>query len=127
MNILDENIIKNQCELLKSWRIPYKQIGHSIGRIGLQDKEIISLIHNLQSPTFFTRDNDFFDRNLCHSKYCIVYLAVRKEESSVFIRRFLRHEEFNTIRKRMGNVIKVTQSGLSVCHLNMSEIRYYSW
>ena len=59
MNILDENIINNQCQLLRSWRIPFRQIGFSIGRQGLQDKGIISLLHTLRRPTFFTRDDDF--------------------------------------------------------------------
>jgi len=94
MNIIDENIIKNQCQLLKSWRLSFRQIGYDIGNIGLKDNEIISLLHNLQNPTFFTRDNDFFNRNLCHSKYCIVYLAVKKEESAVFIRRFFTAQGF---------------------------------
>ena len=59
MNILDENIINNQCQLLRSWRIPFRQIGFSIGRQGLQDKGIISLLHTLRRPTFFTRDDVF--------------------------------------------------------------------
>ena len=59
MNILDENIINNQCQLLRSWRISFRQIGFSIGRQGLQDKGIISLLHTLRRPTFFTRDDDF--------------------------------------------------------------------
>jgi len=46
MNIIDENIIKNQCQLLKSWRLSSRQIGYDIGNIGLKDKEIISLLHN---------------------------------------------------------------------------------
>jgi len=127
MNIIDENIIKNQCQLLKSWRLSFRQIGYDIGNIGLKDNEIISLLHNLQNPTFFTRDNDFFNRNLCHSKYCIVYLAVKKEESAVFIRRFLRHKDFNTRKKRIGSVVRITHSKISVWHLNINELKFYTW
>ena len=106
MNILDENIINNQCQLLRSWRIPFRQIGFRIGRQGLQDKGIISLLHTLRRPTFFTRDDDFYDCNLCHAGYCLVYLAVRKNEVAIFMRRLLHYKEFDTGAKRMGSVIR---------------------
>ena len=127
MNILDENIIKNQTQLLRGWRISFRQIGVTIGTEGIKDDEIISLLHGLQRSTFFTRDDDFFNRNLCHSKYCIVYLAVRKEESAIFIRRFLRFKKFNAINKRLGCVIRITHSGLSVWRKKIEEMEYYTW
>ena len=67
MNILDENIIENQCQLLRSWRIRFRQISCDIGQQGLKDKEIISLLHSLNRPTFFTRDDDFYNHKLCHA------------------------------------------------------------
>lgn len=91
MNILDENVIENQCQLLRSWRIRFRQIGYSIGKQGLKDKEIISLCHSLHLPTFFTRDKDFYDSSLCHAGYCIVYLDVKKDEAAFFIRRLLHY------------------------------------
>jgi len=65
VNILDENIIDNQCKLLRSWRIRFRQIGFGVGRQGMKDKEIIPLLHQLRRPTFFTRDDDFFDLKFC--------------------------------------------------------------
>jgi len=44
VNVLDENILKNQRQLLRSWRIRGRQIGDEIGRKGLQDEEIIRLL-----------------------------------------------------------------------------------
>ena len=127
MNIIDENIIKNQCQMLRNWRIPFKQIGENIGVEGIKDNEIISLLHNTQRPTFFTRDNDFFVRKLCHKKYCIVYLSVMKEESAIFIRRFLRHLQFNTINKRKGSVVRITHSGIAVWRVKSHELKYIFW
>lgn len=34
-----------------------------------QDDEIIRFLLQLRRPTFFTRDEDFFDRRFCHAKY----------------------------------------------------------
>ncbi len=127
MNILDENIIDNQCQLLRSWRIPFRQIGFSIGRQGLQDKGIISLLHTLRRPTFFTRDDDFYDPNLCYAGYCLVYLAVRKDEAAIFVRRFLHYKKFDTAAKRMGSVVRVSHAGLSVWRLHTQKQIRFGW
>ena len=39
MNILDENIVANQRELLRSWRIPVRHVGYDIRQQGIQDDE----------------------------------------------------------------------------------------
>lgn len=127
MNVLDENIIESQCQLLRSWRIPFRQIGFGLGRQGLKDKEIISLLHNLSRPTFFTRDIHFYDRNFCHKKYCLVYLAVKKEEAAIFVRRLLRHKNFNTIAKRKGLIIRISHLGVWVWRINAEYHDFYAW
>ncbi len=113
MNILDENIIDNQRRLLKSLRINVRQIGYEVGRKGMKDSEIIPYLHQLNKPTFFTRDDDFYNRKLCYSGYCLVYLDVRKEEVANFIRRVIHHQRFKTKAKRMGKVIRVSHVGMS--------------
>ena len=52
------------------------QIGVDIGRKGLDDEDIIPLLHRLNRPTFFTLDVDFWDRNLRHEGYCLAYLDI---------------------------------------------------
>jgi len=84
MNILDENVPGDQRSLLQSWGIPIHQIGFDVGEKGMKDKEIIPLLHRLRDTTFFTRDLGFYDRKLCHSRYCLVCLAVSKNEVAVF-------------------------------------------
>ena len=127
MNILDENILNNQRQLLRSWRIRIRQIGHDIGRKGLQDEEIIRLLLRLRRSTFFTRDLGFYDRRSLHARYCIVCLAVDKYEAAVFARRLLSYRALNTQTKRTGTVIRVTHSGLSVWRLRMEEQVFLDW
>jgi len=112
---------------LRKWRISFRQIGYGVGRQGMQDKEVISLLYGLRHPTFFTRDDDFYNLNLCHSGYCLAYLAVRKDEAAVFLRRFIRHKKFDTLSKRMGSIIRVSHSGLSVWRLHEENQIYLSW
>ena len=127
MIILDENVIENQCELLRSWRIRFRQIGFEIGRPGIKDHEIIPLLNKLRRPTFFTRDDDFYNRKLSHAKYCLAHLAVRKDEVALFVRRVLRHQEFNTEAKRIGTVIRASHTGLRVWHFNAAKEVRYDW
>ena len=96
MNILDENIVANQRERLKGWHIPIRQVGYDIRKQGLQDAAIIPFLLELGRPTFFTRDLDFYNRNLCHVRYCLVCLVVGQYEVATFVRRVLRHPEFDT-------------------------------
>jgi hypothetical protein len=127
VNILDENIIDNQRRQLMSWRMRIHQIGFEIGRKGMKDREIIPFLHQLKQPTFFTRDDDFYERRLCHAGYCLVYLDIRKEEVATFVRRVLRHEAFKTKAKRMGKVIRVSHVGLSVWNLHAEKEEQLDW
>jgi len=127
MNILDENILSEQRQLLQSWRITVHQIGDSIGRKGMQDEEIIPLLHHLDSPTFFTRDGDFYRRHLCHSRYCLAYLDTGRYEVASFVRRLLRHQEFDTQAKRMGSVIRIFHGGLTVWYLHAEKEKRFDW
>lgn len=74
--MLDENILASQRELLRSWRISTRQIGFEVQPQGLQDDQIISLPHEHRRTTLFTRDLGFYDRNLCHRRYCLVWRGV---------------------------------------------------
>ena len=55
--------------------IAFRQIGVEVGRSGMSDRQVVELLHGLSRPTFFTRDYDFYDRELCHLRYCLVYTA----------------------------------------------------
>jgi hypothetical protein len=127
MNILDENVREDQRGLLQSWGIPIRQIGVDAGRKGMKDKEIIPFLHQLRDTAFFTRDLGFFDHSLCHSRYCLVCLAVGKDEVAVFVRRFLRHPEFDTKAKRMGVVIRASHPRLSIWRSNIHRETRINW
>lgn len=112
MNLLDENVPRDQRELLERWNIKIQQIGIHVGRLGMLDEAIIPLLLKLRRATFFTRDAGFYDASLRHAKYGLVFLDVDKYESASFIRRFLRHAEFNTQVKRMGMISRLSSTGI---------------
>ena len=127
MNILDENILDDQRYYLKNWRIHVRQTGHEIGRQGIKDEEIIPLLHQLGEVTFFTRDYDFYQRNLCHTRYCLVCLAIEEYEVADFVYHFLRHPEFNTKAKRMGKVVRVSHNVIRMWKLHDEKEYELSW
>lgn len=127
MNILDENVPESQRALLRSWRIALRQIGQDLGRKGMKDEEIIPLLHQLDRPTPFTLDGDFYDRRLCHEGYCLVHLDVEEEMAADSIRRLLRHREVNTKAKRMGRVIRASPSGLAFWRIHQEHESRLSW
>ena len=127
MNILDENIIDSQRQRLRHWRIAVRHMGYDVGRQGMKDQEIITVLHRLRRPTFFTRDEDFYARRLCHARYCLVYLAVSKDEVAPFVRRLLRHPEFDTVAKRMGTWSGSRMLILSVWRLHAEQAIHVAW
>ena len=92
MNILDEQIPESQRQLLRSWRVPVRQIGHDVGQKGLKDYQIIPFLLQRRRATFFTLDFDFYRRDLCHTRYCLVCMGVKKEEAAMYVRRLLHHK-----------------------------------
>jgi predicted nuclease of predicted toxin-antitoxin system len=127
VNILDENIPRAQRELLEGWRIPVKQIGFNTGRQGMQDDEIIPFLVKQRRSIFFTRDSDFHNRTLCQARYCIVHLDVHINEAATFVRRLLRHPNFDTYTKRSGKVLRVSRGGISFWQVNDTQERHVGW
>jgi len=118
MNLLDENMPEHQRQLLRAWRIAVRQIGVDVGDKGLSDDAILVLLHQVSRPTFFSRDDDFYQQTLCYRAYCLVHLAVGQYEVASFVRRFLRHPLFATDSQRRGVVVRVGHNGLHVRRLH---------
>lgn len=127
MIILDENVPESQVQLLRTWRIRGLLIGRDISEKGIKDDRLAKFLLNQSRPTFFTRDEGFYDRKLCHASYCLVYLAVRPNESAFFIRRVLRSRNFNARSKRLGAVIRVSSAGLQVWRRHEAQEIFLAW
>lgn len=127
MIVLDENVPENQRQLLRAWKIRLRQIGVELGRKGISDERILPLLCRLSRPTFFTRDDDFFARELCHPRYCLVVLNVRQNEIATFVRRFLRHRKFANSGARMGRVVSASHAVLRAWRHHEMNLEEISW
>jgi len=127
VNILDENIPSHQRQKLKNWRVRVYQIGYDIARKGIKDDEIITFLLTKRRPTFFSRDDDFYKRQLYHAHYCLVHLSVSRYDVAIFIRRDRKHPEFNTQAKRMGTVIRISPIGIHLWQRHAEEEIFISW
>ena len=107
--------------------VAVKQIGVDAGAKGMKDEQIIALLHRLRKVTFFTRDADYYRQSLCHSSYCLVMMKEPPEEAATSVVRFLRHPSFNTNLKRLGSVIQLSPSGLSVWRVGSHHRLHTLW
>jgi hypothetical protein len=74
---------------------------------------LIPLLLRHSSPTFFTHDEDFWRQSLIHPGYCLVWLDMEDTHGALYVRRFLRHVDFDTKAKRLGKVVRVHPDGLT--------------
>lgn len=112
MLVLDENLPAAQRLLLRKWGIRFRAVGVEVADSGAEDEDLIPVLHKLSRPTFFTLDRDFYRAEWVHPGHCLAWLDVRRREAAEFIRRFLRHPEFDTRAKRMGIVARVHPGGV---------------
>jgi hypothetical protein len=112
MLVLDENLPSDQRQLLRKWRIRFRAIGVNLVTSGTPNENLIPVFHALPAPTFFTLDRNFYRRAWAHENYCLVWLDAPAREAADFIRRFLRHSNFDTASKRMGVVARVHFRGI---------------
>lgn len=127
MNLLDENFPDDQRSLLRAWRIPFREIGRHEGHFGVKDENILPLLHRLRQVTFFTKDEDFFRREFCHPAYGVLWLDVRADDAAYYVRRFLRHPQFNTIASRMGVVAQAQHNGIHFWRQGLHSIQSAPW
>ncbi|SRR6266571_345708 len=127
MLVLDENLPADQQRLLRKWRIRFRFVGVEVAASGAEDDDLISLLHRLPQPTFFTLDRDFYRHDWTHPNYCLVWLDIRRREAAEFIRRFLRYPAFNTKAKRMGMVARIHRDGVTFWRMGKRSSLLASW
>ena len=127
MNLLDENIRHDQGQQLRNWRIPFGLLICDLARSGIQDAEIIPLLHRDKYPTVFTHDKHYFKRTLVHSAYCLVWLDLYDGDAALFVRRFLRHPEFNSHAKRMGKVVRLHPQRINFWQTGKGPLQTVNW
>jgi hypothetical protein len=127
VNVLDENISDEEMTRLREWRIAVRKIGPDLGTKGYSDSQIIALLHTLDRPTFFTLDEDYYQRRLCHRSYCLIHLDIPEAEVADYVRRLLKHSELNTKAKRMGLVVSASARGVKGWRQHPQTLIQFPW
>ncbi len=125
--LLDENFPDDQLPPLKEWRIRFRQIGRGVARWGINDPDIIPVLHDIGRVTFFTQDEDFFSRKLCHAAYCLVWLDVRTDDAALHMRRYLKHPRFRNQATRMGTVARTHYEAIHFWQRNRATLQRVEW
>jgi hypothetical protein len=127
VNVLDENVTRDQADLLWQWGIRFRSISRDLGGQGMPDENIVPFLLRLKQPTFLTRDEDFFERGLLHARYALVWLGVDAGQPAFFIRLFLRHPSFRANAQRLGKVISVKTHGIEYWAKGSEELIRVEW
>lgn len=129
MLIIDENVSEIEVWRLREWGIAVRQIGPDVAAASISDENVLPILHRLKRPTFFTRDQDFWNPRLVHPNYCLVFVDIREHEGLVAgtIRRFLRHTAFDTHAKRMGKVVRLHPGGVSFWQRGKGILQSVAW
>jgi hypothetical protein len=125
--VLDENVRLEQKAILAAWGIRARKIGPDLAAHGVGDADLITLLLTLSKPTFFTHDKDFWTPALLHSSYCLVWLDTEDVDAARYIRRFLRHVDFDTNAKRVGKVVRVHPDSLTFYDSAHGKAKQLGW
>jgi hypothetical protein len=106
---------------------PVHHIGTDLASKGVLDPAILPLLHKLTRRTLITGDRQFYNRNLRHRSYCLVFLDLRQTEHARFTRRFLRHPAFRTFAQRQGSVVRVGYEAVHVWRLGGQNEEELPW
>ena len=127
MLILDENFRLEQQAVLSAWRIRARKIGRELAAFGTDDANLVPLLLRLPKPTLFTHDEDFWRQSLWHPAYCLAWLDMDDTLGARYVRRFLRHVDFDTTAKRLGKVVRVHPDGLTYCDSRHGKAKKVNW
>ena len=127
MNVLDENIPRDQADLLRQWGVRFRSISRDLGYQGITDEDIVPLLLRLKKPTLLTRDEDFWDRYLAHPRYAVAWFDVEVEETAFWMKRFLTHPLFRTSAQRLGKIVRVRPSGIEYWSKNSAASSHVDW
>jgi len=127
VNVLDENITRDQADLLRQWGIRFRSISRDFRRQGMHDDNVIPFLMGLKQPTFLSRNVDFFDSALVHSHYCLAWFEVDAGQTAFFIRRFLRHSVFRSNAQRLGKVICIAPRGIEYWSKSTERLTEVCW
>ncbi len=94
------------------------------------DERVPVILQTLNRPTFITIDKDFWDQDLCHPSYAILYFAFRDDEQFLLprtLRALFRQPDFRTRARRMGKVARVSSSIVSWWQFQETGLQRFEW
>ena len=127
MIVLDENIPRDQADLLREGGVQFRSISRDLGYQGIGDDDIRPLLLRLKKPTLLTRDQDFFRREFAHARYGLTWFDVVVEETAFFIQRFLKHPLFRANAQKLGKVIRVQPRHIEYWTKNAERLIEVAW
>jgi hypothetical protein len=96
----------------------------------IRDERVPAILQTLKQPTFVTIDHDFWDRELCHPGYSILFFDVDDDEQELLpgmLRALFRRPQFRTRAVRMGKVARVGKTAVQWWQVRSVRLQEFSW
>jgi hypothetical protein len=94
------------------------------------DERVPAILLSLKQPTFVTIDHSFWNRELCHPHYGILYFSLSIREQDLIpdlLRALLRRPEFDTRAKRMGKVARISTAAIDYWQFQGQDLHSITW
>jgi hypothetical protein len=127
MFLIDENVSEIEVLRLRKAGIRVRLIGDDVARIGDSDENLLPILRRLKHAVLFTQDKDFFRFKWAHAGYALVWFDTNPNVVADYVRRFLRHHEFDSSAKRMGIVARVSANGIRYWRVGNRELQRTDW
>jgi hypothetical protein len=94
------------------------------------DDRIPDILRRLDRPTFLTIDQGFWDRALCHPRYCILCFTLTTKQQQLLpdlVEALFRTPEFRTRAQRMGKVARISPRSIEYWQFHVPRVHHLSW
>lgn len=94
------------------------------------DDRVPAILQGIKQPSFITIDQDFWDKDLCHPAYAVLYFALRDDQQELLpglLRSLVRRSEFRARVQRMGKVARVSSGTIDWWEFHTPHLRHRVW
>ena len=129
MIVLDEQLLGRNLETLIGTWYPGSVVYITDLRINtvIKDDAIPALLRQQSQPTFITINvSDFWQKVAIDDRFCVMCFTLpdaRVREIALKLRAVVQRAEFNTKARRMGKVIRITDTGISYYTAHNPEVQ----
>lgn len=128
--ILDEQLAVNEVLNPLQRRLKVQRLVELRPGEHILDDRIPEILLTLTKPAFVTLDSDFWNVDLCHPGYAILYFALSDDDQDQvphLLMELLKLDPFKTRARRMGKVVRVGKTLIQYWQRGSNTLHEIPW